>query len=884
MKKRILILLCIILALSSCPLTFAAVTVHNFYDGGSKYGIHLYQNSTADPSYAAGWGGMDGITDKTLSTDAVLFVDGAIITDSKNCTGIGLLVDGQNTAWLDCNLTHAEFAYGGIGYFSEGYYLGPNGFTFEFSFDTSKLSNGNHVLKIVCYLDGEIYEIGSRTPDYGVGCTIINAASTGSHYDPDIFSSAPSEPTPYTPDEPDEPNYDVELDTAFYADFNSDGECDLNDATYFLKNIMNGEYYHIDTFGFRDVDSIDFDDDGSVTFEYFSGESETFEDVDNLFLNRKGKIVAEYSDGISDYLDFDTGSDRSMRCDVDNDGELTIDDVAYYLKYITNGNVYPLSMVGYDNIDSIHVGAGRDVTVKNCDGCALDLGQNVASLSRDVKDIVANYDGDVSETVELTEEGISEADYVKHAFDEYEQYLAWDPVYFDRSENPFAAEAGGIYFGNDNDNFKRITFDEYALNAADYLLKSVPNATFDADVYCIPCVGQSLAVNTDAGPSTFNRTFELSYDTSLNNVNLQDMNTGFCEGFKLLADKYGITLPENFKIITFVVGTGGTSINTFVKGTSHYNQIKSGVQTAYNTCRNRGLSMIVPGFMWTQGEEDMRCGGVKSSYGSGDWNPYDYSTKLMQIRRDLETDIKKITKQTQSVEIYTYQVASHNAYYRYPRIALEQLEAAQTDSHIIMAKPNYDITYNVADYVHAPASSYRNMGNYYGMACFVRSVLHADFEYTHVTNVENNGTEVILEYEVPVKPLSLDTELITNLEDGNYGFDIYNVPGEFTNSSSQFGLSESQTKILKVEIVSPTKVKLTLNRALRSGDRLTYGVNGVGYRNITGYCLTGEPDRSGPVEGARGCIRDSSAVVNNNSGSVMHDLYSRGTIWEYVVE
>ncbi len=58
---------------------------------------------------------------------------------------------------------------------------------------------------------------------------------------------------------------------------------------------------------------------------------------------------------------------------------------------------------------------------------------------------------------------------------------------------------------------------------------------------------------------------------------------------------------------------------------------------------------------------------------------------------------------------------------------------------------------------------------------FVTSVLHKEFKYTHVTSVENNGTEIVLSYEVPCKPLTLDTILVNQLEDGNYGFSICNL-------------------------------------------------------------------------------------------------------------
>ena len=125
-------------------------------------------------------------------------------------------------------------------------------------------------------------------------------------------------------------------------------------------------------------------------------------------------------------------------------------------------------------------------------------------------------------------------------------------------------------------------------------IRSIDDYEFDADVYMVPCVGQSLAINTGAGASSFSGTEPLSYNTSLTNTNLQDMNSGFCEAFRLAASHHHVNIPSTFKIITCVVGTGGTSINTFGKGTNHYTQVMNNIRTAWNACQNAGLRMIVP--------------------------------------------------------------------------------------------------------------------------------------------------------------------------------------------------------------------------------------------------------------------------------------------------
>lgn len=402
---------------------------------------------------------------------------------------------------------------------------------------------------------------------------------------------------------------------------------------------------------------------------------------------------------------------------------------------------------------------------------------------------------------------------------------------------------------------------------------------FDAQVFMVPCVGQSLAINTGAGSSTFSGTYPLSYNTNLENANLQDMNTGFCEAFTLAAAKYGVTLPTNFKIITCVVGTGGTSINYFGKGSTHYNSVLSNITTAKNACDTAGLSMIVPGFMWTQGEEDMRCGGTPANYGSGQWDPFEYHEKLEDMIENYNIDVKAITGQTMDVYCFSYQTGSHNAYFRYPRIAMEQELLAETDNRMLLAKTMYDVNYN-NDQVHCPAGTYRNMGNMYGLACFKYCVLKRNYHWVHPINFEVDGGILYIDFDVE-KGLMFDTTLVDNLTDGNYGFNIVKVPNELATSNTTPGISQSTTTITDVEIISPTRIKITMSNAPEATDILTYGVCGGGWENITGYNISGVSYKSGHVEGARGCLRDTDVLVNNDTGVTLPNLTNWCPIFEY---
>ncbi|MBR6709780.1 MAG: hypothetical protein IKL84_08920 [Clostridia bacterium] len=408
----------------------------------------------------------------------------------------------------------------------------------------------------------------------------------------------------------------------------------------------------------------------------------------------------------------------------------------------------------------------------------------------------------------------------------------------------------------------------------------------------IPCYGQSLAKNVSAGPSTFSALDPLSYDTKLRNNNIQDMCAGTAEGFRLAAEYYGVELPENFKIVSCAEGGGGKSVLQLSKGSTYYDNVINSVKAAKVACDAKGLTMIVPCFTWTQGEEDMRAGGSPASYGRRQYDPYTYKDRLKKLIDDLNADIKAITGQTTDILCISYQVASHTTYSRYPRIAMQQQELAMDDERVIMAKIMYDVDYVTElsssktkySQVHAPAATYRNMGNMYGIAAFRACVLQEKVEWVHPLTYRVNGNQISIKFEVPHKPLQLDDVLVNNLPDGNYGFQIYRIDEQIGDKGS---IELGETKITKVELVGDDTVVLTLNQAPLPGETLTYGINGDYWQNINGTPTVlsgGEGEdritKSGKQYGSRGCLRDSQPLKNQNEGAVYQNLYNWCAIFE----
>lgn len=397
------------------------------------------------------------------------------------------------------------------------------------------------------------------------------------------------------------------------------------------------------------------------------------------------------------------------------------------------------------------------------------------------------------------------------------------------------------------------------------------------DIILVPSFGQSLAGGTDGGASTFSVPVDIAYTTGNVNSNVQDMNGGYIETFKEMAKQNAYNLPEGFKFMSSVAFLGGTCITDLSKGTTTYNSLLSQVTTAKNTATSLGKSFSVPAFCWTQGEEDYRAGGnAGAAYGSGKYIPTEYATKLIKLVDDLNTDIKAITGQIEDVKCVMYQVASHNPYGRYPRIAIEQLKAATLDKRIILAKTMYDVEYNAADNVHAPNKTYRNMGNHYGIGLFNAIVKNEHMLPVYPIKSQLAGNVLYIQFHVPVKPLVFDDTWVSPLTDGKKGFALYNVTNEFTTSAT---ITASATTITSVELINSDTVKITLSGVPTAGTRLTYGVNGLGYDVVNGNTTTGTR-RSGRIDGARGNLRDSQTYFNPVSN--YFNLYNWSSIFEIV--
>lgn len=305
-------------------------------------------------------------------------------------------------------------------------------------------------------------------------------------------------------------------------------------------------------------------------------------------------------------------------------------------------------------------------------------------------------------------------------------------------------------------------------------------------------------------------------------------------------------------------GKGGTSITGLNKGTSTastYDFLVKGVERAKSLATADGKSYKVTCFTWIHGEQDL------STY----MNPVTYKNHLAQLQVDIESDVKRISGQTDAVPCVLTQTASFNRYWmlraganidKQPNseisVALYQM-ALENPEKFILATTMYPFEYGL-DNVHQRAESAKLTGAYIGYAT-KKAVLDGDpMLPIHPVGFGRTGNVLTVRFHVPVKPLTFDTRQVRFIS--NYGFNIFRGSNEI--------------KIESVEIISDDELRFVCSSAVEAGDVLTYAINGTS---------------TGALNGARGNLRDSRG--NNLTftiGCTAHPLHNWCPIFKETIQ
>ncbi|MFV0390908.1 MAG: GH32 C-terminal domain-containing protein [Paludibacteraceae bacterium] len=228
-------------------------------------------------------------------------------------------------------------------------------------------------------------------------------------------------------------------------------------------------------------------------------------------------------------------------------------------------------------------------------------------------------------------------------------------------------------------------------------------------------------------------------------------------------------------IIATSTGNSGKSIEDLSKESQVHNLYDVFTQTLKfgRRATERVKSTIYcPAIFWMQGEWNYTVEGSGLLPGTSPTSSKDeYRQLLLQLKNNIQADVKTIYNQTEKPVFYTYQTGAQYTRGRTISIGMAQLEASNEHDDIICTGPTYPMT----DYGgHLDANGYRWYGEMLGKIYYKHKILHEDFKPLQPKKIfrdANNDKRIIIQYHVPVPPLVLDEKTLP--KEANYGFEIY---------------------------------------------------------------------------------------------------------------
>ncbi len=239
--------------------------------------------------------------------------------------------------------------------------------------------------------------------------------------------------------------------------------------------------------------------------------------------------------------------------------------------------------------------------------------------------------------------------------------------------------------------------------------------------------------------------------------------------------------------------------------------------------------------------------GVSVIHGEQDGinNNTTYAADLNQWQTDFDADIKAKTGQVSNVTMFICQTSTAGGYgfnggineLTFPT-PLEQLEAHETYSDIVLVAPKYFLEY--ADHSHIKNISQRILGEYYAKAFKQGSA----YEPLRPSTITPSGNSVIIDFVGNIGALAFDTTLVNSVADMGFSYK-----------------DDSANTITGVAITGTNQVTVTL-----SG---TVGLNAVvayAYHNGAGGSANQVAGN-----GDRGNLRDSDTAVSLYNGDPLYN-------------
>ncbi|RDI25186.1 hypothetical protein DFR41_104243 [Pseudacidovorax intermedius] len=269
---------------------------------------------------------------------------------------------------------------------------------------------------------------------------------------------------------------------------------------------------------------------------------------------------------------------------------------------------------------------------------------------------------------------------------------------------------------------------------------------------------------------------------------------------------------------------GGDGVNITNLGNtagSNYQGLLSVVDRVKAIADADGRPMVARHVNWIHGPADTAGGMAREEYAS----------RLTTLHANLDADIRARTGRTEPVLMAISQTASHSVYSKPPLVALAQADVCDGVTRFLIT-PEY--FFNYRDQVHLYPESYKWFGAYFGLWRKRVLIDGKPWKWLKPVRKISQGRAVVVIFDVPVRPLVLDTSMVTN--PGNYGFSLVDSVG-------------TAIPIASVELAGPTRVKIVAGADLPAGFKVRYA-----YDNGTNA-------GAGPLTGARGNLRDGMGYL-----------------------
>lgn len=378
------------------------------------------------------------------------------------------------------------------------------------------------------------------------------------------------------------------------------------------------------------------------------------------------------------------------------------------------------------------------------------------------------------------------------------------------------------------------------------LLASCSRSSEKRTVLAIPVYGQSLALGEEAIRIT---DFDSLSEVCGNQVVTQSLDEKF--GYfsesafkqwlkKLIGSKsrsfelsvYGMaesvtrhwqtTGEDSLILCTFPGGQGATGIQGLGKDSKGYKKFISEIEEAFGKAQAKGWDFIMPAICWMQGEDDIVWDKARH-----------YRKELKQFQKQLNQDVKAITKQNQDVVFICYQpncltlsdeFDSKAFYCREVQTPEAIMELVREDSLFMASGPTYPYSF-ARERVHLDGISQKRLGYLAGLSV-IRLLQSKESRGLTPGNMTVLKDTITLSFNVSHPPLVIDTLDVVKAD--NYGFSVIDTSG---------------TDILQQVLLQHDLIKLSCKKS-PVGCKVRYAVNGIIGKNGYQY-------------GPRGNLRDS---------------------------